>query len=230
MKKLIIAVTVLLMACATQASFITDWVNWSGVTTITDGTDGVVADYRDITAINHYYDGSTYHYFRMLLEGGSGTAVIGGATDYMINIDSVTGGQSSGTSLYVATSLTGIDQIFDSHVANATLFSSASGGHNHISSDGANGVLINFTIDGFSGAAAGNDFQGGTSYLEWKVNESMLPENSFTIYGSSLSLGVTTFDVTDGVSVIPEPASALMLMFGAGVSMAIYRARRWANR
>jgi hypothetical protein len=37
----------------------------------------------------------------------------------------------------------------------------------------------------------------------------------------------------DGASisnVVPEPASAMMLLFGAGIGMVIHRARRWANR
>lgn len=207
------------IASVAQASFVTDWDNWLGVTTVADAED-VFANERDIRELNHYYDGSTYHYFRMVFDGGSGTQLINGSTDYMINIDSKLGGQSAATSLYLASGLTGIDQIVDVHMGNATLFSSATPGHNHSSSNGANGASINFTITSLGSYDA--DAQGGTSFLEWKINKNVLPEQNFTVYGSSLQIGNATFDTTSGVSVIPEPASVLMIGFG-GLVIAGYR-------
>lgn len=203
-----------LLSCSVQAQFSTDWDNWFGVTTQTDAVD-VLDDYRDIRAVNHYYDGSDYHYFRMVFEGGSGTDLILGATDYMINIDSAPGGQSAATSLYLASGLAGIDQIVDVHMGGATLFSNAQPGHDHYSSDGANGTNINFTIAGL--ASFGGDAQGGTSYLEWKVPKNILPVNSFTIYGSSLTIGGSTFDTTAGIQVVPEPATFSLIALASAV-------------
>jgi len=214
----------LMAACAAQASFITEWTgSWAGgVTTITDTLTVTAPNYRDVREVNHYDDGSNFHYFRLVLEGGSGTELIGGATDYMINIDSIVGGQSGLTSDYLALGLTGIDQIIDSHMGTATSFSSAIAGHNHIASVGANGANVNFTLAGFTGAAIGNDFQGGESFLEWKVNKSILPETSFRISGSSLTIGGSAYNVTADAGVVPEPATAGLLV-GAGLFIAAYR-------
>jgi hypothetical protein len=194
--------------CGAQATFVTSWDSWSGVTTVADTDTDASDNYRDIVSISHYYDGSDYHYFKLELESGSGTP-IGGATDYMINFDSIDGGQDDTTSIYVADGLTGIDQIIDTHVGNATYFSAATGGHNHISSDGATGDTVNFTFNSLSGYDA--DFQGGTSYLEWKISGDELLSDSFVVYGSSLTAGSTTYDITSGLTVIPEPATFAML-------------------
>ncbi len=215
MKKVTYMLMMLVAAGAAQAAFVTDWNNWMGVTTVTDATDAIVDNYRDITEMNHYYDGSTYHYFRLVFEGGVGTEIIGGATDYMINIDSGVGGQSSATSLYLATSLTGIDQIVDIHLGNASSFASAGPGHNHISSAGANGANINFTIAALS---PDGDAQGGRSYLEWQIDKSILPSGSFTIIGGSHTIGGATYDVTSS-AVVPEPAT--IGLFGIAVFMGL---------
>lgn len=52
------------------------------------------------------------------------------------------------------------------------------------------------------------------------------------IYGFRVSCEGIGAAVLDDLTfhAVPEPASALMLIFGAAIGMAVHRARRWANR
>jgi hypothetical protein len=50
------------------------------------------------------------------------------------------------------------------------------------------------------------------------------------VEGESLTVTWQGDSATIQTYAIPEPASALMLLFGAGIGMAIHRARCWANR
>ncbi len=200
------------ISCGVQAAFVTNWDTWSGVDTINDAASDTANSWQDITTVRHYYD-ADYHYFRMDLESGTQAFT---ATDYMINIDSGAGGQSAATSGYLIFSLSGINQIVDTHLSAFDSFSLATSGHNHISDDAE--IPYKFTTTFLS--TLDTDFQGGESYFEWKINKSILPTESFTIYGSSLSVGLpaaTAYDVTSGVEVIPEPATFALMGLAAFV-------------
>jgi formylglycine-generating enzyme required for sulfatase activity len=76
-------------------------------------------------------------------------------------------------------------------------------------------------------------------WMEWSLSGNGIrrggrESSDETVLKSSLRTGTLPSnepsDLGFRVVAIPEPASAMMLIFGAGVGMAIHRARRWANR
>ena len=70
--------------------------------------------------------------------------------------------------------------------------------------------------DGVSAFTASSIDSGFGQFIDITTDQGLLTMNSGTI--SSV------------VAAVPEPASAMMLIFGAGIGMIVHRARRWANR
>lgn len=217
MKKIILMTMVFAMVAGfTQADL---WNSaWSGATysSISDAVGDGAGNNKDIISLESVYgtDASgTGYYFRMLLNSGDN---LKNNTAYMLNFDTDNNagtGNNAGTSTYIATGITGIDKIIDAHYAGGFI----SGAHNH---DVAVNPPSNFSSASL-GSAGGTFSATSDTQLEWFVPDALLDEG-VTVRGSAVYVGTTfgggdptvTYDITGGVAVIPEPATALLLGFG----------------
>lgn len=201
------------------AAFPTNWSGWADVSALSDPVDTGLGGYRDIVELKHYQD-SSFHYFQLGLRSDTGTT---SATDYMVLVDSETGGGSYAlTNGYVPQGLTGIDELVDAHIGAVSLFSNVSdtSGHDHEYQPGTGS--FNLTIVGLD--TVGADAQGGESFIDWQVPAGLLPSGRFDVYGATHTVGGSTHDITGAVSV-PEPSGLLVLTL-AGAAALIRRRRR----
>jgi len=190
---------------------------WSGATytSITDGTDAG-GGLNDITSLESVYgtDGSgTGYYFRMTLAASGSRDVA-----YMLNFDTDNNaltGANAEISTYIATGISGIDRIVDGHYDGGF----ESGSHSHVY-DGALGNDVLFTMTPLP--TVGGAFQEATgTQLEWFVPAALLSSGDI-VRGSVVDIGTsfglpsptTTFDITDGIGVVPEPTSMALLALG----------------
>jgi len=117
----------------------------------------------------------------------------------------------------------------------------------------------NLSFVGFSNISAGGDVELILGFVAWAPSYDLSPSVTFTsgllvdfpdlnapLFSMSLETGnpISSFstdqgdlvitgtsgDATFTAAAVPEPASAMMLIFGAGVGIAIHRARRSALR
>ena len=218
MKKMItMAAVVGLMSGVAQAALWT--AAWSGATYVTTGPDaGGGTGAQDIQSLECVYgtDASgTGYYFRMAL----GTAPVGGnyATAYMLNFDTDNNlgtGANAGTSVYISTGMSGIDTIVDAHYSPTGL----SGNHHHNTDLSVPNVLFDNGIAFYSN---GDAYLDSGAMLEWFVPTALL-SSGITVRGSALDIGTTfgdpnptmTYDITDGITLVPEPTSMALLALG----------------
>lgn len=218
MKKMLASVIVLALMCSTAQAAL--WNSaWSGATysSISDAAGDGAGINKDIVSLESVYgtDASgTGYYFKMVLNSGDS---LKNNTAYMLNFDTDNNagtGNNAGTSTYIASGMTGIDKIIDAHYAGGVL----SGNHNHDAA--VQGNNINFTSTSL--ASAGGAFSAtGDTQLEWFVPSALLSAGA-TVKGSTLYIGTTfgggdptvTYDITDGVAVVPEPTSMALLALG----------------
>ncbi len=191
---------------------------WSGATysSISDASGDGAGINKDIVSLESVYgnDASgTGYYFKMVLNSGDN---LKNNTAYMLNFDmdnNAGTGNNAGTSTYIATGMTGIDKIIDAHYAGGF----TSGTHNH-------DLLVNPPSNFNSGtlAALGGVYSAtGNTQFEWFVPSASLA-SGVTVRGSTLYIGTTfgggdptvTYDITDVMTVVPEPTSMALLALG----------------
>jgi len=189
---------------------------WSGATytSITDGTDAG-GGLNDITSLESVYgtDASgTGYYFRMTLAASGARDVA-----YMLNFDTDNDagtGADAGVSTYIASGISGIDRIVDGHYDGGLI----SGSHSHVY-NGALGDDVLFTSTPLAPAGAFQEATG--TQLEWFVPDALLSSGDI-VRGSVVDIGTTfglpnpttTFDITGGMGVVPEPTSMALLALG----------------
>ena len=203
---------------AQAALWNSDWSGWTY--TSIDDPDAVNAGARNIISLESIYgtdaSGEGY-YFRMTL-GGSDTK---NNDSFALNFDTdndVDTGANSGTSYYIGSGLAGIDKIIDAHYSGGTITGK---GHYHVY-DGGLGDEVLFDAKGLSDVGALFSEVTATQ-LEWYVPSALINAGA-KVRGSIVKIGEdletlpsVTWDLTDGLDVIPEPTGMLLLALGVAV-------------
>lgn len=216
MKKILVSsIAVALMCGMSQAAL---WSGaWSGATytSISDSSSDGGGGMSEITGLESIFgtDGSGEgYYFRMTLASGTDLN-----RTYMLNFNTdgnLGTGANAGVSTYMATGITGIDRIVDSHYDGGLYTTS----HNHVFDGNLGGHIL---FDATTLSSIGGVYQQTGNQLEWFIPTSELnPE--VTVRGSIVKLGTTfggsdstvTYDITDTLSVVPEPTSMALLALG----------------
>jgi hypothetical protein len=189
--------------------------NWgaAGVVTVTDlandNSSGGLA--TDILSLKFVTEGST-NYFLMTVAAAPSTASFSEA--YMLNFDYAAGGANASGSYYIASGLTGIDELIDAHYFQNILVSR----HDHEFIGGAD-PQFNTIAQSSLGILFNTDASG--TQLEWAVPGGILPDyTAMNVYGSTLNPSVggkTTYDTTNALAItpIPEPGAIALLTLGA---------------
>ncbi|MDD2597901.1 MAG: PEP-CTERM sorting domain-containing protein [Kiritimatiellae bacterium] len=215
MKKIIAGSIALTLMCGVAQAAL--WNSaWSGATytAITDATSS--GDVFDITGLESIYGSDTSgvgYYFRMTLASASGPL----NHAYMLNFNTdgnLGTGANAGNSTYIATGMTGIDKIVDTHYAGG--FYAKSDDHVFDGSLGNNILFTGGPLGGIGGANAET-----STTLEWFVPSAYLSAGT-TVRGSIVELGTTfgnpdptvTHDLTGILDVVPEPTSMALLAIG----------------
>jgi len=216
MKKIIVSsIACTLMCGMAQAAL---W-NGSWGTSVTEPiNDGASASTGgEITGLYSVYgtDGAnTGYFFRMTLAANNNLEHV-----YMLNFDTDNStipytGASAANSTYIATGIQGIDRIVDAHFVGGTVQNN----HDHIYNAGNPPTAFTFA----SLSTVGGLFETvSQTELVWFLPTSSMLTGS-TLYGSVIDIGSTfggadpslTYDITGGISVVPEPTSMALLALG----------------
>ncbi|MCX6866608.1 MAG: PEP-CTERM sorting domain-containing protein [Verrucomicrobia bacterium] len=212
MKKLV-SLTVLagLLTGFTQAAVLANW-GAAGVVTISDSasdnSSGGLA--TDILSVKFVTEGNT-NYFLMTIAAAPSITTFSEA--YMLNFDYTPGGANSSASYYIASGLTGIDELIDAHYFQNVLVSR----HDHEFIGGAD---PQFDTQNQSPLGILYNTDGTGTQLEWAVPGGVLPNGVMTVFGSTINPSVggkTTYDTTNGlaITIVPEPSSIALWVMGA---------------
>ncbi len=212
MKKLVsLSVLAGLLTGFAQAVLVANW-GAAGVVTITDlagdNSSGGLA--TDILSVKFVTESNT-NYFLITIAAAPSMSTFSEA--YMLNFDYTTGGANASGSYYIASGLTGIDELIDAHYFQNVLVSR----HDH-EFDGSPDPQFNTTPASGLGILFNTDGTG--TQLEWAVPGGVLPNGVMTVYGSTINPSVggkTTYDTTNGldITIIPEPSSMALVVMGA---------------
>jgi len=131
----------------------------------------------------------------------------------MLNFDYQSGGANANASYYIASGLTGIDELIDAHYFQNVLV--ARHDHNYI---GGLDPMFDNTSQSSLNINFNTDVTG--TQLEWEVPGGILPDGVMNVYGSTLNpsdSSKSTYDVTDGlaITIVPESSSIALWVMGA---------------
>lgn len=186
---------------------------WSDIPDVIDGINSELPGGQDIITAWHATDGN-YHYFRMDLRSAPSASENGlpnFAGLYGIYIDQKPGGAIGSDPLqtYVPDSLSGIDNIIDSH------YEPNFGGFylNDFHIWTSNQTFLK-TVP----SAVSQSENGGTT-LEWAISVSALDNSEFTWWAVTHDIGASapTYDQTSPQSSSPVPLPAAGWMFLTGL-------------
>jgi hypothetical protein len=201
-----------LLASTAQASYLYPW---PAEPTLTDPDDDLIGDEVDILGMWHAYENG-YHHFRLDLQADPTTNIGSHADLYGIYMDFQSGGgQNSSTIDYIPSSLTGIDAILDSHLDVDGTWEKHDYHYWHIYGGWGAFELLD-------SSQAQQSENGGTT-LEFRVKNDLL-KTPITIWGASFDFGGDTYDITEPLIVVPEPATG-MLLLSAALGLGIRRRR-----
>lgn len=174
-----------------------------------DNSSGGAA--ADILSVKFVTEGNT-NYFLMTIAATPSSSTF--SEGYMLNFDYAPGGANASGSYYIASGLTGIDELIDAHYFQNILVNR----HDHEFIGGAD-PQFNTQSQAGLGILFNTDASG--TQFEWAVPGGILPNfQEMTVYGSTLNPSVggkTTYDVTNGLTItpVPEPGSIALLTLGA---------------
>ena len=197
---------------------------YSGCTTISAGTLTL-----NSYGANTYSGGTTISAGTLTLINGGNFSLSGG----LIKVSS--GSMLSGTGALRAVTMDAGSTLSVGNSPGTMTFEGA-----ELLSVGSTNIMEIFTggLDVLKGDGAGTLTMSGATVFDFTGNNGSTFElfqnwSPIPTVGSTFDLGASQPLNTDNagfVTVIPEPASAMMLLFGAGVGLAVHRARRSAMR